>query len=59
MGEHFCLGQALARAEIQEAMQIFVTECEEIELSEEPRWMPHVMVNRLESLPLQYRAKVG
>ena len=55
MGEHFCLGQALARAEIQEAMQVFVTECDEIELCEEPRWMPHVMVNRLESLSLRYR----
>jgi cytochrome P450 len=55
MGEHFCLGQALARAEIQEAMQVFVTECDVIELVEQPRWMPYVMVNRLESLSLRYR----
>lgn len=53
MGEHFCLGQALARAEIQESMVALVSFAEEIELIEEPEWRPHVMVNRLESVPLR------
>ena len=57
MGEHFCLGQALARAEIQEAMAALVEHCDEIELTEEPSWLPHVMVNRLESVPLRYSAR--
>ncbi len=57
MGEHFCLGQALARCEVQEAMVAFVLHCDEIELEGEPRWLPHVMVNRLESLPIRYRPR--
>jgi len=59
MGDHFCLGQALARAEVQEAISVFVTECDEIELTEEPRWLPHVMVNRLETVPLKYTPRTG
>ena len=54
MGNHFCLGQALARAEVQEALSVFVTECDEIEITEEPIWLSHVMVNRLESVPIRY-----
>ena len=57
MGEHFCLGQALARCEIQEALASFVQHCDEIELENEPRWRPHVMVNRLESVPIRYRPR--
>lgn len=55
MGEHFCLGQALARCEVQEAMAAFVTHCGDIELEGEPRWLPFVMVNRFEELPIRYR----
>lgn len=55
MGEHFCLGQALARCEIQEALAVFATECDEIELTESPRWLPFVMVNRLERVPIRVR----
>ncbi len=56
MGAHFCLGQALARCEIQEAAATFAKHCNEIELIEEPRWLEHVMVNRLEKLPLRFSA---
>lgn len=57
MGDHFCLGQALARAEIQEALCVLVEHADEIELAETPRWLPHVMVNRLESVPIRYRPR--
>lgn len=58
MGEHFCLGQALARCEIQEAMAAFVEHCDEtVELEGEPRWLPFVMVNRLEKVPIRYRPR--
>jgi cytochrome P450 len=57
MGAHFCLGQALARCEIQEALAAFVEHCDEIELEDQPRWLPHVMVNRLENLPIRYCAR--
>ena len=59
MGDHFCLGQALARAEIQEALAVFVEHADEIELEEAPRWLPHVMVNRLESVPIRYRPRAA
>lgn len=54
MGAHFCLGQALARCEIQEAAATFARHCGEIELAEEPRWLEQVMVNRFERLPLRF-----
>ena len=57
MGEHFCLGQALARCEVQEALVAFVSHCDEIELEREPRWLPFVMVNRLEEVPIRYRPR--
>ena len=57
MGGHFCLGQALARCEVQEALAAFVNHCDEIELEEQPRWRSHVMVNRLESVPIRYRPR--
>lgn len=59
MGEHFCLGQALARAEIQEAMVALVEHADEIELAGEPAWLPHVMVNRLEAVPIRYTPRSG
>ncbi len=58
LGEHFCLGQALARAEIQEVMSIFVQHADELELLvDPPRWLPRVMVNRVEALPIRFRFK--
>lgn len=56
LGAHFCLGQALARCELQEALAALVAHCAELELEAEPRWVPHVMVNRVEALPLRFRA---
>ena len=56
MGDHFCLGQALARCEIQEALSVFVERCHALELTsqDEPRWLPHVMVNRMERLDVRF-----
>ena len=57
MGDHFCLGQALARCEVQEAIAAFVTHCHDLELTEEPRWLPHVMVNRMQALHVAFTAR--
>ncbi|MCH2173966.1 cytochrome P450 [Myxococcota bacterium] len=55
MGAHFCLGQALARCELQEMMGTLVTCCRELELEvDPPRWLARVMVNRVESLPVRF-----
>jgi len=54
LGDHFCLGQALARCEIQEALAAFVAHCDELELAHEPRWVPRATVNRMEGLPVRF-----
>jgi len=54
-GAHHCLGAALARAELQEAIPTLFTHCREIELQlEAPRWVPFVAIRRLEALPVRF-----
>lgn len=55
VGPHFCLGQAIARAELQEFAATVATSCTELELVAEPRWKPRVMVNAVEALPFRFR----
>lgn len=54
IGAHVCLGHAMARATVEEALAVFVSRCDEIELEEEPRWIPFVMENKLEGLSLRF-----
>ncbi|HEY3671881.1 MAG TPA: cytochrome P450 [Acidimicrobiia bacterium] len=54
MGPHFCLGQALARAELQEFAVAIATHCHDLELTAEPAWQPRVMVNTVDQLPIRY-----
>jgi cytochrome P450 len=55
MGPHFCLGQAIARAELQEFAATVATHCHDLEIVEEPRWLPRVMVNAVDRLPVRFR----
>ncbi len=55
IGAHVCLGHAMARATVEEALAVFVARCDEIELLEEPRWIPFVMENKLDGLRLGFR----
>jgi len=55
VGPHFCLGQAIARTELQEFAATIASNCVDLELIGEPRWKPRVMVNAVEALPLRYR----
>jgi cytochrome P450 len=55
VGPHVCLGHAMSRATIEEALAVFVERCDEIELLEEPRWVPFVQENKLENLRLGVR----
>lgn len=54
MGPHFCLGQALARAELQETALAIATHTRNLELTEQPNWLPRVMVNHVDRCPIRY-----
>ena len=55
MGPHFCLGQALARAELQETAAAIAHHTRDLELTAEPHWLPRVMVNHIDRCPIRYR----
>ena len=56
MGQHFCLGQALARAELQEFAAAIATHAHDLELTAEPRWQPRVMVNAVDTCPVRFHS---
>ena len=52
-GAHYCLGAALARAEMQEAMDLLFERCTAVHLDEEPvQWTPFAHIRRIERLPV-------
>jgi cytochrome P450 len=55
-GPHHCLGAALARAEIQEALPALLRDFD-FELVEVPRWTPFVAIRRLESVRVSVQAR--
>jgi cytochrome P450 len=55
-GPHHCLGAALARAEIQEAIPALLQDFD-FELVEAPRWVPFVAIRRLDSVRVRVRAR--
>ncbi|MFK7898560.1 MAG: cytochrome P450 [Myxococcota bacterium] len=54
IGAHVCIGHAMARATVEEALAVFVERCDEIELVGDARWIPFVMENKLEGLALGF-----
>ena len=54
MGPHFCLGQALARAELQETAFAIAAHTRNLELTGESKWLPRVMVNHVDRCPIRY-----
>ncbi len=56
IGAHVCLGHAMARATVEEALEVFVSRCDELSLRNEPRWIPFVMENKLERLEIGFVA---
>lgn len=57
IGAHFCLGHAMARATVEEALAVFIERCDELELRSEPRWIPFVAENKLDGLKLAFRGR--
>jgi cytochrome P450 len=56
-GAHFCLGQAVARTNLQEGLRVFLDRCRDIELVEEPRRVPFTPDEQLESLRIKFRVQ--
>ncbi|GEL21232.1 cytochrome P450 hydroxylase [Pseudonocardia sulfidoxydans NBRC 16205] len=52
VGIHFCLGAALARAEMQEVVDQMVHACSSVELAEPVRWTPLAHIRRPEEVRL-------
>ena len=51
-GAHFCLGAALARLEAQIVLRMLLERTSEIEAVDVGRWLPSILVRRLERLEL-------
>jgi cytochrome P450 len=56
-GIHHCVGAAVARAEVQEALRVLVSRAELEPLVTEPTWVPFAAARRFESLPVIARAR--
>lgn len=57
-GPHHCLGAALARAEIQEAIPALLQDFD-FELVEAPQWVPFVAIRRLASVRVRVSQSAG
>lgn len=53
-GAHFCLGQALARANLTEAIAAFVNRCHDLEVVGTPRRIPFDPVEKFDALHLRF-----
>jgi cytochrome P450 len=51
-GIHHCLGAALARAELQETLQLLAARVDSMSVRGTPRWVPYAAIRRFESLHL-------
>ena len=54
-GAHFCVGAALARLEAQIVLRMLLEQTTWIEAAEVGRWLPSILVRRLERLQLKVR----
>jgi hypothetical protein len=53
-GPHYCLGAGLARAEMQEALQMLATNLPDLALDGEPAWRQMVAIYGPDSLPIRF-----
>lgn len=53
-GAHRCLGAAFAQAEIQEVLPILFGLFREVELIQEPKWVPFSNLRRLDAVPIRF-----
>lgn len=53
-GAHFCLGQAVARTNLQEGLKVFLERCHNIQLIEEPKRIPFTVDEQFEALYIRF-----
>lgn len=56
-GAHYCVGAALARAELQEVLPLLASRLPDLEKMREPEWRPFASIRGPESLHLSYTAR--
>ena len=56
MGPHICLGQHLARVEIDAILREVFTRMHDIELAEAPEWLPSNFIAGPRRMPVRFRA---
>ncbi|MEE2663951.1 MAG: cytochrome P450 [Myxococcota bacterium] len=56
-GAHYCLGAALARAELEEALPLLARRLARIELDGDARWRSGTQIRGPERLPIRFRAR--
>jgi cytochrome P450 len=53
-GSHFCIGNAIARVEMHEVLDVLLTRYHDLEvLIDDPQWVPFLRVRRFERLPVR------
>ena len=53
-GSHFCIGNAIARVEMHEVLDVILTRYRDLEvLIDDPQWVPFLRVRRFERLPIR------
>ena len=53
-GSHFCLGNAIARVELHEVLDVILTRYPDLEvLTDAPQWVPFLRVRRFDKLPVR------
>jgi cytochrome P450 len=53
-GSHFCIGNAIARVEMHEVLDVLLTRYPDLEvLIDDPQWVPFLRVRRFERLPVR------
>ncbi|HEV8297392.1 MAG TPA: cytochrome P450 [Acidimicrobiales bacterium] len=58
-GLHHCVGAAVARAEVQEALVVLAARVDLEPIGDAPRWVPYAAARRYERLPMTVRARRG
>jgi cytochrome P450 len=56
-GPHVCLGQHLARLEIDAVLSEVLSRLEAIEVVGEPQWLASTFISGPRSLPIRFRAR--
>lgn len=54
-GAHFCLGQAIARTNLQESLPIVLDRLRDIEIVRKPERVPYTMDEKLDGLSIRFR----